>query len=255
MTYVSEVLADAPRAYWRLGDAGSANPPDSSGNGLHITTVENTPAWGAGGAIYGDSDWAYDFDVNDSLQRATNALLEVGSIFTLEAWVKRKTLATFSTIICKFTGSYWLFFWTDDVLYLHKYGTGLLCHSSVAIADSTTWHHIVATCSGTTRKFYIDGADVTVVDDAAEVFVDNADQQRINAASLNTYSGAQLLDEVAIYGTALSAARIQAHYAAGATPQILWPDADTAAGGWTTSPLWSKLNDLNDATLITATAS
>lgn len=37
--------------------------------------------------------------------------------------------------------------------------------------------------------------------------------------------------------------------------QTLLPDADLAAGGWTTSPLWSKVNDSSDATIITATAS
>lgn len=37
--------------------------------------------------------------------------------------------------------------------------------------------------------------------------------------------------------------------------QVLLPDADLAAGGWTTSPLFSKVNDASDATIITATAS
>lgn len=37
--------------------------------------------------------------------------------------------------------------------------------------------------------------------------------------------------------------------------QILLPDADVAAGGWATSPLFSKVNDGSDATVISATAS
>jgi hypothetical protein len=37
--------------------------------------------------------------------------------------------------------------------------------------------------------------------------------------------------------------------------QILLPDGDLAAGGWTTAPLYSKLADGSDATIITATAS
>jgi hypothetical protein len=36
--------------------------------------------------------------------------------------------------------------------------------------------------------------------------------------------------------------------------QILLPDADTAEGGWTTAPLFSKVNDSADGTIITATA-
>jgi len=41
----------------------------------------------------------------------------------------------------------------------------------------------------------------------------------------------------------------------GSPGQTLLPDADVAAGGWTTSPLFSKVNDSSDATIITATAS
>ena len=33
------------------------------------------------------------------------------------------------------------------------------------------------------------------------------------------------------------------------------PDADVTTTGWTTTPLWSKVNDASDATVITATAS
>lgn len=41
----------------------------------------------------------------------------------------------------------------------------------------------------------------------------------------------------------------------GVSSQIARPDADIAAGGWATSPLFSKLNDQSDATVISATAS
>lgn len=37
--------------------------------------------------------------------------------------------------------------------------------------------------------------------------------------------------------------------------QTIRPDADISAGGWTTSPLFSKINDGSDATFITGTAS
>ena len=35
--------------------------------------------------------------------------------------------------------------------------------------------------------------------------------------------------------------------------QILRPDADTAAASWGTTPLWSKINDSSDATVISDT--
>lgn len=36
--------------------------------------------------------------------------------------------------------------------------------------------------------------------------------------------------------------------------QTLLPDADVTTTGWTTAPLYSKLNDASDATIVTATA-
>lgn len=39
------------------------------------------------------------------------------------------------------------------------------------------------------------------------------------------------------------------------TPQTILPDADLATTGWTTAPLFSKINDSSDATVITGTLS
>lgn len=44
-------------------------------------------------------------------------------------------------------------------------------------------------------------------------------------------------------------------FGGGTLGQTVLPDADLAAGGWTTTPLFSKVNDASDSTVITATAS
>jgi hypothetical protein len=43
-------------------------------------------------------------------------------------------------------------------------------------------------------------------------------------------------------------------YTPGAPPQHVCASADNAAGSWTTTPLWSKLSDASDATVVTETA-
>jgi hypothetical protein len=40
---------------------------------------------------------------------------------------------------------------------------------------------------------------------------------------------------------------------AAAVTQAFLPDADITTTGWTSTPLWSKLNDSSDATVVTAT--
>jgi hypothetical protein len=41
----------------------------------------------------------------------------------------------------------------------------------------------------------------------------------------------------------------------GPPPQQIRPDADITTTGWTTAPLWSKVNDSSDSTVISSTAS
>ncbi len=63
---------------------------------------------------------------------------------------------------------------------------------------------------------------------------------------------------VAIYTRAISAEEVTASYqASGIARQILRPDADLAATGWNTAPLWSKLNEeiITDGIVITGVAS
>ncbi len=44
------------------------------------------------------------------------------------------------------------------------------------------------------------------------------------------------------------------NFGGGALGQVVLPDADVTTTGWTTAPLFSKVNDSSDATVVTATA-
>ena len=57
-----------------------------------------------------------------------------------------------------------------------------------------------------------------------------------------------------IYFTAIDAGTYYLDEVTLTTGQILLPDADIATTGWATAPLFSKVNDSSDATVITATA-
>ena len=76
------------------------------------------------------------------------------------------------------------------------------------------YSHVVATYDGATMRCYING---TQVDSWASTRSISAHTQPMHVGDFSDFGSAfdGQIDEVAIYGTALSVARIQAHYAAG----------------------------------------
>jgi hypothetical protein len=62
-------------------------------------------------------------------------------------------------------------------------------------------------------------------------------------------------DQIAITGTTSVAESGLAFDVGGLTLDTALPDADITTTGWSTAPLYSKVNDASDATVITATAS
>jgi hypothetical protein len=209
--YADEVLADNPVSYWRLGEAAGTTADDELG--VNAGTYVGTITLGATGALTGDSNTAVDFDPSDSvITVADSASLDVGDVFTLEAWVNRDgVVGSAGGIISKQFNGYAI----EDI----GSGTWRFSHDGVgtlttATSDipSTGWHHLVATKNGATINVYLDGVDVTGATTDSTI-VDNASTLWIGRSGQGRWYGK--IDEVAIYDTALSGARVAAHYAAG----------------------------------------
>jgi hypothetical protein len=96
-------------------------------------------------------------------------------------------------------------------------GVGNTVTSSVTLAAGVTYH-LAATFDGSNQKLYVDGVDVTTGAAAFTTPVINANLSRIGAGFPGVAASATAVyDEVVIYPTALSAARIAAHNAAART--------------------------------------
>ena len=79
---------------------------------------------------------------------------------------------------------------------------------------------------------------------------------RLDALSgLSTFVAGGTMAESSRVGTTLDTGDVPAWWndTLGPPPQIIRPDADTVTTGWTTTPLFSKINDQSDATVITST--
>lgn len=222
MTYSDEVLADSPLAYYRLGEASGTTMVDSSGNGRNGTyTGSPLPTLGVTGLLTGDSDTAAHFaGGSGGFGETTYASWMDATTLTVEAWVN-PDLVTAQIGIAQRDASprCWLMRLTNAgvdgrVDFVVWNSTGTL-HQIIADTPLTPGveSHVVGRCDGSTIKIFVDGVEVK--SGAFTGTVRGGSSAPLRVGNTPTFDG--ILDEVAIYGTALSAARILAHYDAGST--------------------------------------
>ena len=221
-TYRSEVLADAPRGYWRLGEA--------SGN----VAVDQTSAYpgsylggvllGRPGAISGDSDTAVHLDGLDdkvSMGDPASGGLDFGTgDFTVEAWVKTTVNAEQVIASKQGSGAYWQVTVTDDYGAVGRVRARVSAGSTQTVTgpavhvDDGAWHHVVVLFDrDRSITIYVDKVYSKETLVTTKTSVSNSSPFVIGglgSGSNPPFKGQ--LDDVAVYPTLLSASRIQAHY-------------------------------------------
>jgi len=212
--YELEVLSDNPVAYWPLSDAaGSTTVADATGNG-NTGTVN-------GGVTLGEPGVVAQFPNETSgLFNGTTGYIQttvdpIGSAISLEAWVKSTATSASAQIIFDSgaaAGATGTGLWLNVGGAVEAVFEGLACTSNIAIAGDNKWHHVVATFNGSDISIYIDG--VLEGQTASTTAVTAGYNGRIGEYGNGTtdhFTG--YIGQVGVYATtALSAARIQAHY-------------------------------------------
>jgi len=224
LTYLATVLADSPAGYWKLDEPSGVTAADSSGHGLDGTytagpTLNVSPLINAGKAATFDGSSQY-------VLLPSSALLNPTAAITLECWLKIASSASNSRMMSSQTGSgggdkFLLRRNTPhkaEVTLWDSGDNGQTYAGSVTIDDNLR-HYVAATYDGATIKLYVDGvadgAGFAVVMTLESVLHTAQIACRLNSVGAFSEGFGGTLDEVAIYPTALSPARIAAHYAAG----------------------------------------
>jgi polysaccharide biosynthesis protein PslG len=211
-TYNGAVLSDAPNAYLRLSETSGTSAADASGHGnggTYTGTYSLNQAGPVSSSCDADRAAALTGTAGSYVLVPDSSSLDVGDTFTLEAWV-RLNATTDADLINKDANGYVLRI-VGSRLALRKSQVADIVQSTTTLSADGKYHQLVATKSGSSVHLYIDGVDVTGT-------VTN--QTIANTTSAlhigSSYSGANVLNgniaEVAIYPTALSAARLLAHY-------------------------------------------
>lgn len=236
-SYVAEVLADAPHAYYRLGEASGDVAVDSSGHGLdagYERTLDGVVAYGESGAIAGDDDTAVYLqglgnadDVNPgsrgNVWLPPEAFAFAGD-FTVEAWIQPRGVSPDGWRSALFiwedyedrgfrtgvTDAFELELWTSEA--------GLAMGPTTSqrtgpILQDGAWQHVAFVRTSAAVTIYVDGA--AVLSGALDMLLPTPADER-GFGAFHGMPSTLAFDEVALYDYALPAARIAAHVAAAA---------------------------------------
>jgi hypothetical protein len=223
--YETAVLADAPLGYWRLGEASGTTAADEVGS--FPGTYNGSPTLGVVGPMT-DGNTAAQFGSGKFVDMGNVLALTSATGLSMEFWyrISAAQLASSGAWAPAFTKG-------DSALNANAYrvaqngtntqfqtvvGDDNLAHNFIMSADDA-WHHVVVTWGApgdNHLRAYLDGAlSSTSASAVVPAPKPNGFAVQIGGnAQQPTRHWDGLLDEVAIYQTALSGTRIAAHFAA-----------------------------------------
>jgi PKD repeat protein len=227
--YAQSVLGTTGvRGYWRLGETTGTTAADASTSN-NPGTISNGPL-SVAGLLTGEANNARDFDgVNDFLNLSPTPF-GTPTTFSAEAWVRTgstKSSGNYHYLISNsssdFNNGFTLaidssnratFVVARNVLFtLRGQAT-----SSVTLPPNTT-HHVVGTYDGSRVRVYVDGVERGNASFSSGITYASGRDINIGRKVSTTGQAANhldgILDEPALYTSALSAATVTAHYNAG----------------------------------------
>lgn len=214
-SYRDEVLADGPAAYWRLGEAMGVSATDEVGLNNGSYSSKGTTL-GVPGALTADSNPAVRFDGSSGAMSAAPASsLDLVSGATVEVWAKRAKSG--SQVLVGKPGhqqskrenySVWI---NSSNRVQAFFGSGNAFATVTGPVLDLAWHHVVATYDNATARLYVDGVQVASATSNVRMAA-STQPLHVARASSGSYHFGGDLDEVALYGRALSPTRIRAHF-------------------------------------------
>ncbi len=240
--YAQAVSNDGAEHYWRLNDpAGSSSAIDWAGTNDLVTG--SGVGYGTAGAIVGSSDTAASFDGTSAGVGGQTTAEPGPATFTAEAWIKTTSnsggkILGFGDTQNGTSGSYDRHVYLDDAGHLTfgVYPGSVRAVTTGGTYNDGQWHHVAATLSSAGQQLYVDGllegsdAGTTGAQSYSGYWRVGGDNLGgwPNAGSSQSFAGT--VDDVAIYPTALSAAKIRQHYTASGRTVNLPPEPADAYG-------------------------
>jgi hypothetical protein len=248
--YEALVAASNPVAYYRLNDpefvstatavnSGSLSTAADGNYGVGTTPGQPGPDPSTSPPLTGlNPNVACAFNGSGSITCGNNAGLNLNQI-SVAAWIKVGTLVANMDVVAKGNSS-WRLQIDGSTRHLKWVCPGGNI-TGIKFVNDGLWHHVVAVSGSNGSALYVDG-----VLDGSNAAAVNSIPVTTDAVTIGSGAGARWngsIDEVAIFGTALTGANAQALYA-GSEPPIL----DTAAVQATSTVEASHLQRWSDGT-------
>jgi hypothetical protein len=213
--YAQEILADAPVHWWRLGEFDGSTTAVDNGASPIDASVTGDVEFGTDGLISRDADTSLTTIENDTGQLVATGAAPPTNVFTLEMVVRASALPSVSSNLIATrttTGG------ADSSIVVSSAGQltvtiGGTWSDAATLAANTTYH-LAVTTDGTTARVYVNGVESAAGSRSANPAAPG--NLLLVGPAGDTIAG--VFDEIAIYDTALSAARIAAHASAVTTP-------------------------------------
>lgn len=225
-SYRDLVVGDRPLAYWRLGGTGMlAKDEVGTSDGQYVGQTTRGP--GIPGA---DGDTATIFDGTNYIDLGTGFGFEGRATFSVEAWIMPATTTNDTAcVIAKNEGASGQTPKHGWAVYLDpppgrglngsRFFDGAEEGALSATISTTKLTHVVTTYDGSRMAVWVDGKLAAEKGDVTDALVSVTNHLTIGASrggSTCRFRGT--IDELAIYGAPLAAARIEAHHQRGLTP-------------------------------------
>ncbi|MGZ4313527.1 MAG: LamG domain-containing protein [Solirubrobacteraceae bacterium] len=240
LTAAPALGATGPVGIWTLDEGSGTTVTDGSGNGNNgVLSGGTTWVPGISGSAVGFDGFSGQIKVED------NDALEPAGAITVSAWVKHAgSPGTYRYIVAKggngcIAASYGLYSGPSGGLqfYVSQHHGSVYARSPDAgqgIWDGN-WHLAVGTYDGTTIRLYVDGVEVgsgTAWTGALEYLLPSSNDFYIgNYPSCQDHWFAGAIDDVMVWGRALSASEISAMVPGSSNPTGPNPPSTPGAGG------------------------
>lgn len=235
--YRNVILADNPIAYWEMDEAaGAATAADSAGTS-QAGAYQNVITGQA--SAYPNLGTCGQFNGTTSrVQIAADSAFNLGTgDFSVEVWAKIPVTARGDVFNYKNATDFGIFFNNSGTGSIGGYLNGFL---TTYTTTNNQWHHVVITRTGGTARLYVDGVErgsapaASSISANGPIFIGTNHNGAPGYTSTLQFNG--WIDEVAYYGTALSAARVMDHFnAAQASPAGAPGITNTAAASITST--------------------
>ena len=222
-SYRALVLSDGPAGYWRLGESSGTTAFDETATS--DGTYAGAATLGSPGALVNDPNTAVDFDgASGRVNIPSVPALAPADQVSIEAWVNTDSTVNFQWVVSK-NADYFLYINEGIVVFGVNDGVGYP-YAAAASGPPGVWQHYVGTYDGTTLSLYQNGVRVaqspmtgTFLSTTAGLTIGAFDA----ASAVQTTDGR--IDEVAVYGRALSAEEVVSHHERGVPVQTTFPVA------------------------------